>query len=378
MRSSSVLRPLLLACALAAVVPAALPACSHAAIAHVGATSATSTATTISVNKPGGTTQNDLMIATVFVTGADPVTAAGWTAVAGASATTATGDGRLMSFYKVAAASEPSTYSFGTAASGGGAREATAAISAYRGADLAAPVEGGGGEAGGSTGQASAPAPVTSYPNSVAITAVGFRGIGTGPGSRIGFSSGSSRWAVFSNDVAAELVDQVVADAGTAPAVTATSNHTYTGWASNSLAIREEPALTASFPAAYAWGAWGIGTNTSAPQTVSVTTNRSWGLKLSSDQADGRMSEWNGATYSSRRLGSALRWRLSSLAGAPQGTSFAPLSSTPGTAVSGQPAARGAVAAAITYSQSVSYADDAGLGGNSYRSVVSYQAGQGF
>jgi hypothetical protein len=379
MGSLSVLRRrVACACAIAAALLLGIPAAARAAITHVGAVSATTDSTTLSLAKPAGTAQNDVLVATVFVAGSNAVTAAGWTPVAGADAVATSGDGRLVSFYKVAGASEPASYGFGTAGSGGATRKATAGISVYRGADPAAPVEGGAATSGAAGGSPYAPAPVTAHPNSVAIAVVGFRASGSGLGTHITFSSGASRWAEQSTDVPAELVDQSVAAAGTAPQVTATSNRAFTGWAANSLALREEPALTATFPGAYAWGTWAIGDNTSSPQSVSVTSNRAWGLKLSSDQVDGRMTEWNGTAYLSRRIGSPLRWRLSALAGAAQGTTFAPLSDTAATAVSAQAAAPSPVAATITYRQSVSYADEAGLGGNSYRSVVTFQAGQGF
>lgn len=80
---------------------------------HVGQTTATgTTGSTLVVNKPSGVTQNDLMLAFIGVKG--PVTAptiatpSGWTA----SVTNTTGAIRSACFYKIAGASEPSSYTW--------------------------------------------------------------------------------------------------------------------------------------------------------------------------------------------------------------------------------------------------------------------------
>src|SRR5437763_3581522 len=113
--------------------------------------------------------------------------------------------------------------------------------------------------------------------------------------------------------------------------------------------------------------------------TVNVTSNRAWGLQLTSDRSDGRSRQWNGSSYGALGLANPMQWRTSSIGGLAQGTTFADLSGTAATAVHTQAAAAGAVAVGLTFRPQVSYADEAALpAGNTYRQNVSYTAQQGF
>ncbi len=141
--------------------------------------------------------------------------------------------------------------------------------------------------------------------------------------------------------------------------------------------------LEASFPGSYGWGDLDAGTtgNTSAEQTLTVKSNAAWGVKVASDLVDGKMKEWTGAAYVPvvpKVLTNALTWRLSSLGGTGQGTSFAALSSVQAL-VSGTQAATSdsGVAVGVTYKQVVSYADP-NAGVNDYRLLVSYDVAQGY
>ncbi|WP_205696264.1 hypothetical protein [Conexibacter sp. SYSU D00693] len=152
---------------------------------------------------------------------------------------------------------------------------------------------------------------------------------------------------------------------------------------SQSITADVAPTLQATFPGDYAWGtlAVGAGGNTSSEQTVNVKSNAAWGVKVSSDLADGRMKEWTGAAYvssSPKVLTHALTWRLSSLGGAAQGTSFAALSST-AAAVTTSQAITGdsGTDVGVTYRQVASFADPS-AGGNDYRIAVTYDAAQGY
>ena len=141
--------------------------------------------------------------------------------------------------------------------------------------------------------------------------------------------------------------------------------------------------LQATFPSDYAWGTLNAGTsgNTSAEQTVTVYSNATWGVKVSSDLANGKMKEWTGIAYVPvlpKVLTNALNWKFSSLAGVAQGSSFNPIDST-ATLVAGSQAVTSdsGVAVGVTYKQVISYADVA-AGVNDYRILATYQASQGF
>lgn len=140
--------------------------------------------------------------------------------------------------------------------------------------------------------------------------------------------------------------------------------------------------LEATFPSAYAWGNLdpGASGNTSSAQTINVKSNASWGVKASTDQVGGQMKEWTGAAYagSPKVLTNALTWRLGTLGGVAQGTSFAAFTSTPAL-VTGTQALTGdsGVDVGLLYKQIISYAD-ANAGSNDYRVLVSFDVAQGY
>src|SRR3954466_10897248 len=90
--------------------------------------------------------------------------------------------------------------------------------------------------------------------------------------------------------------------------------------ASGSQAITGTPTapLAATFPSAYAFGTLTVGGagNTSTEQVVNVKSNASWGVKISSDQAAGKMREWDGSAYVAAGyiLTNAMQWGLTTLA----------------------------------------------------------------
>lgn len=140
--------------------------------------------------------------------------------------------------------------------------------------------------------------------------------------------------------------------------------------------------ITATFPGAYAWGDLTPGvTSTSAEQAITVKSNAQWGVKISSDLADGRMKEWSGAAYvavSPKVLTNPLTWKLSSLGGVAQGGGFSALSSTAALVTGSQAATDDTgVAVGVTYAQDASFADR-NAGSNDYRVLLTYDASQGF
>jgi hypothetical protein len=162
----------------------------------------------------------------------------------------------------------------------------------------------------------------------------------------------------------------------------ATAATTQTG--SQSVTADVANTLEATFPSAYAWGPLDAGAtgNTSAEQIVNVKSNAAWGVKVATDLADGKMKEWTGAAYvasSPKVLTNALTWRLSSLGGIGQATSFNALSSVQAL-VSGTQAATDdtGVNVGVRYHQVVSYADLSAGVTNDYRVLVSYDVAQGY
>ncbi len=168
----------------------------------------------------------------------------------------------------------------------------------------------------------------------------------------------------------------LVAAAPASAATSATGNSSVTADVANT--------LEATFPGAYAWGNLNAGTagNESTEQTTNVKSNQTWGLKVSSDLTDGKMKEWAGAAYvtvSPDILTNALTWRLSSLGGVAQSTSYAGLSSTEALVTGSQPiTSDSGTNVGTKYKQVVSYADEAVGALNDYRIQVNYNASQGF
>src|SRR4051794_16284638 len=157
--------------------------------------------------------------------------------------------------------------------------------------------------------------------------------------------------------------------------------------ASGSQAITGTPTaqLAATFPSAYAFGTLTVGGagNTSTEQIVNVKSNASWGVKISTDQAAGKMREWDGSAYvaAGNIFTNALQWALTSTGGTPVGSpTYANLSST-ATLVAGSQGrtSDSGLDVGAKFKQLVSYADQATLAGsNTYRVLVTYDAAQGF
>lgn len=141
--------------------------------------------------------------------------------------------------------------------------------------------------------------------------------------------------------------------------------------------------LEATFPGAYAWGDLNAGTagNESSAQTTTVKSNAAWGLKISSDIASGKMTEWDGGAYvasSPKVLANALQWKLGTIGGAAQSSSYASLSSTKALVTGSQSATNDSGSAiGVLYKQVISYVD-AAAGANDYRIAVNYDASQGY
>lgn len=147
------------------------------------------------------------------------------------------------------------------------------------------------------------------------------------------------------------------------------------------------PCLEAAFPGDVALGAHDAGSTATSPeQIVTVSSNQSWGLRIASDAADGRMREWNGSAYPAggSTLGAPLNWGLTSIAGAPQSPSYTALSSTAATVVGGQSQTGcvlgltcGTRTVGVRLRQAFAWSD-VRLSPRVYRARVTYTASHGF
>ncbi len=141
--------------------------------------------------------------------------------------------------------------------------------------------------------------------------------------------------------------------------------------------------LEATFPSAYAWGSLNVGSagNESIEQFVNVKSNQTWGMKTSTDIGSGKMTEWTGSGYvalTPKVLTNALRWKLSSVGGTAQSSSYAAYSSTEALVTGSQPVTSDSgTDVGVSYKQVLSYAD-ANAGLNDYRILVNYNVAQGF
>jgi hypothetical protein len=381
-------RVIVAACACAVMAALAPPA--HAAIAFrdkAAANTGANPVSTLTLAAPAALQVGDLMLATIGIrqTGnsISPPAGGGWTQVPNlndADATSPTAI-RQVTFYKVAAAGDlGASYGFslgGTIARGAGG------IAAYSGVDTSTPIDAEAtGNSNGTAGTtATGPAVTTTNLRSAVIVADAWAGgvAVTPDATTTDRFSAASTSATASSNATIELADLVKATPGSTGTFSIGSSVS-NKWVAQTIALNEMPSLTASFPSDYAWPALVPGTTvTSAEQTVNVTSNRAWGLQLTSDRSDGRSRQWNGSSYGALALANPMQWRTSSIGGVAQGTSFADLSGTASTAVTGHSAAAGAVAVGLTLRQQVSYADEAALpAGNTYRQNVSYTAQQGF
>lgn len=188
-----------------------------------------------------------------------------------------------------------------------------------------------------------------------------------------GFKPGKARRRIA---LAGALVALLGMPAAAQAATSATGDQSVTGDVADT--------LEATFPSAYAWGNLNAGSagNESAEQSLTVKSNKAWGVKISSDIAAGKMTEFDGTAYvalSPKILTNALQWRLSSLAGTAQSTTYAAISSTQASLTTGQAATSDTGTAVGTkFKQVISYSDVSAGATNDYRILGKYDVAQGY
>jgi hypothetical protein len=188
-------------------------------------------AATLTINTPAGTASGDVMIATVNTVGALPSAPSGWSAI---TTTTNPGwTGNVVTYYKVAGAGEPASYSWGL----GSTAQAAGAIAGYSGVDNTYPIGASAATTVGSSTTASTPTVSTLAVNSLVIANATWQratgnaavsGGGTNPRANIG-SSSNPREGV-------DMTDFSQAAAGPTPAQSFTAGVSVP-WATQTIAL---------------------------------------------------------------------------------------------------------------------------------------------
>jgi hypothetical protein len=238
---------------------------AHAAVAFVAATSANNGAgaTTLVINKPTGVAQGDVMLATVTATGTPaPTTPSGWTVAKSTSGTAL----RQATYYKVAGAGEPASYSWAL----GSSRAASGGIVDYSGVNQTAPVDATAG-ASGASGNAVAASVTTAAANDQVLAIVSFATSTTVTAD----STTAERYEASSSSTTGEVADFVQATAGATSAKTATPAASGSAWIAATVALRDasQAALSVSTAAAPTFSANLNSGDQTKTYTVPLTVN---------------------------------------------------------------------------------------------------------
>jgi len=133
--------------------------------------SAASGVLTLTINRPAGTLENDVMVAAIGVSGNAPAitSPAGWTLVRRMTNATANANS-LAVYYKVVTAAEPASYAWTFSASGG----AAGGIQAFYNVDILVPIDAENGQTTASGTSHATPGIATTVPNTMLVTAYTF------------------------------------------------------------------------------------------------------------------------------------------------------------------------------------------------------------
>src|SRR5207247_575237 len=207
------------------VVPYDASAAGPVTLRSVSTLTPAAATNTYTIATPAGVMVNDVMVAALSLNGGGAVTApTGWTLIRN----TNKGAVRLWSYYRVAGASEPASYTWKS----GQVVAGVAGIAAYAGVDPLNPLNGSSG-ATGSNAQAKAPA-VTLTADSVALLLLTVDGAFTGT---VTYPAGfTQRWALV-NYERGYVADNLSIATGTLPASTITLS-TARVWAIQQVALR--------------------------------------------------------------------------------------------------------------------------------------------
>ena len=191
-------------------------------------------ATSLAVTKPTGVAEGQLLLATVTAAGTGAVTApSGWGAIRSLTQASTI----QLTYYKVAGASEPSSYSWSL----GSKRAAAGGIVAYSGVNQTVPIDATA-TATGASGNASAPSATTSASGDLVLAAASFGAVATVTPD----PSTTERFDVSSGSNTSELADFAQAGAGATSAKTATPSVSSGVWLAATIALRDASQATLS------------------------------------------------------------------------------------------------------------------------------------
>lgn len=184
----------------------------------------------VTVSRPTGLTQDDVLVATLMVDGTDVDTPAGWTKV-----NQTAGTYELATFIKVAGASEPTSYAF-TAVSGSG--DFAVALAAYVGVDTVDPIMAQASSDSGLSSTAGTAPAVTAGDETLVITAWGI-GQSSGTYQAVADATTNQRAATSVAglvSVGVTLADFVSPAGNTGSKTASTASKVF--WATQTLALR--------------------------------------------------------------------------------------------------------------------------------------------
>jgi len=213
------------------------PGLAQAAITFVAAESGQNAAgtTSLAIAKPTGVLEGDVMIATVAAKETGTVTApSGWTAILNLTQGTAL---RQVTYFKVATATEPSSYSWSL----GTSRAASGGIADYSGVNSTVPIDASA-SATGTSGSAAIPSATTSAPNDLVLAVASFATATTVTPD----ASTTERFDVASGSNTTDVADFAQVSAGATGAKTATPVVSTGVWIAQTVALRDATQATLS------------------------------------------------------------------------------------------------------------------------------------
>jgi len=258
-------------------------ASAHASIAFLASSQSSATGTSLVIAKPSGLASGNVEVATIAATSTATITApSGWTVIQ--NTTSASSTLRQISYYHVAGASEPSSYTWSYSPS----RTAVGGISAYSGVDTTIPVDLSA-SASGSSGNATSASVTTTAASELVLVPTAFSGVS----SLTHDASTTERWLQASGStVVGDSSDFTQVSAGASAAKTATAG-TNTGWVVHTIALRPSGAsgvLTLTTAAAPKFSVVLNGADQAKTYTLALTvtdtsgTNAGWKLTVTSTQ----------------------------------------------------------------------------------------------
>jgi hypothetical protein len=196
-------------------------------ITLVGTSSSATMTGPLSLARPTSVQQGDVLIAQVTIENGTALLAppTGWTPIASVDQSSNLG---MRTYWRVAGASEPAAYSWGTAG-----KKASGGIAAYRGVHPSAPVEVAGTGSGNGTTMA-APSVSTATPNGRLVALFGSKSLGAAHDQPAGMTR---RWVTGASDFRSSANDQALTTTGATGARSAGSSGG-DAWVAQTIALR--------------------------------------------------------------------------------------------------------------------------------------------